>query len=100
MDLNEAKIKADFDLDKDIELGLKTLYSTRAGTMPLDREFGIKGDFLGETMPVLQNQYAVEIMTKTEKYEPRVFVRQVTVESDQKSGKVTPVIYLERGKET
>ena len=51
-------------------------------------------------MPVLQNQYAVEIMTKTEKYEPRVFVRQVTFESDQKSGKVTPVIYLERGKET
>ncbi|MCI5713670.1 MAG: GPW/gp25 family protein [Lachnospiraceae bacterium] len=95
MELNAAKITADFELDEDIVRNLNTLYSTRAGTMPLDRDFGIKGDFVGETLPIYQNQYAVEVMMKTEKYEPRVVVRQVKFETSE-DGEITPIILLEK----
>lgn len=96
MDINKPKINADFELDEDIVQSLNTLYTTRAGTVPLDRDFGIIADFVGETIPIFQNQYAVEIMMKTEKYEPRVFVRQVTFEVDSDSGVITPIIQLEK----
>lgn len=98
MELNTAKIKTDDALSADVLQSLNNLYSTRAGTQPLDREFGIKGDFVGETLPIYQNQYAVEIMKKTETYEPRVYVSQVTFEADI-DGKITPIIHLEKARE-
>lgn len=98
MELNTAKIKTEDALSTDVLQSLSNLYSTRAGTQPLDREFGIKGDFVGETLPIYQNQYAVEIMKKTEKYEPRVYVSQVTFETDV-DGKITPIICLKKARE-
>ena len=47
-------------------------------------------------MPVAKNELAVEIIQKTQIYEPRVKVKQVLFDSEPESGKMRPVIYVER----
>ena len=55
----------------DIKRCLECLYQTAEGTCPLDREFGLNTDFVGMPMDVAKSQFAVEIIDKTDRYEPR-----------------------------
>lgn len=82
----------------DILKCLKTLYSTKEGTQPLDREFGLSTDFIGKPIPVAEALFTVEVMSKTEMYEPRVRVSNVTFVANS-DGKVSPTIHLEEGEE-
>lgn len=80
----------------DIRRCLSTLYSTREGTQPLDRKFGLNADFIGKPIPVAQNLLAFEIIQKTEIYEKRVVVKSVTYNHEAESGKLVPVVHLTR----
>lgn len=94
-----ANIEYDFYAEEiaDIDLCLRTLYGTQAGTVPLDREFGIDYDgIVGMPHDVATNALALEIITKTEKYEPRVEVEEVTAVFDSKAGKLIPTIKITR----
>ena len=63
---------------KDVILCLTTLLSVRAGSQPLDREFGIEYDgIVGYPDPIAQNTLSVEIMDKVSRYEPRAEVDSV-----------------------
>ena len=52
-------------------------YQTAEGTCPLDREFGLNTDFVGMPMDVAKSQFAVEIIDKTDRYEPRATVKDI-----------------------
>lgn len=67
---------ADGDI-ADIKRCLECLYQTAEGTCPLDREFGLNTDFVGMPMDVAKSQFAVEIISKTDKYEPRAMVKDI-----------------------
>ena len=54
----------------DIKRCLECLYQTAEGTCPLDREFGLNTDFVGMPMDV-------EIIDKTDRYEPRATVKDI-----------------------
>ena len=54
----------------DIKRCLECLYQTAEGTCPLDREFGLN-------MDVAKSQFAVEIIDKTDRYEPRATVKDI-----------------------
>lgn len=84
---------------EDIRSCLSALYSMREGTQPMDRNFGLSTEFVGKPLPVAKNELAVEIIQKTQFYEPRVKVKQVLFESDPESGKLHPVVYVEGSKE-
>lgn len=84
---------------EDIRSCLSALYSVREGTQPMDRNFGLSTEFVGKPLPVAKNELAVEIIQKTQFYEPRVKVKQVLFESDPESGKLHPVVYVEGSKE-
>lgn len=56
---------------------LRTLLMTPAGSVPLDRNFGINQTALGYPMEAAQSMLAAEIMEKVMKYEPRVSVPEV-----------------------
>ena len=56
----------------DIKRCLECLYQTAEGTCPLDREFG-----LNTPMDVAKSQFAVEIIDKTDRYEPRATVKDI-----------------------
>ena len=56
---------------------LRNLLMTPAGTVPLDRDFGINQAMLGMPLDVAQSLLAVEIIDKVDRYEPRVSVTEV-----------------------
>lgn len=57
---------------------VKTIMSTVLGTVPLDRAFGIDGEFVDQPLPVAQARAAAAMVTAVEKWEPRVQVQKIT----------------------
>ena len=85
------------DIDEDIVRCLNMLYSTRAGSQPMLRDFGIDYDgVVGSPMEVAKNKLALEIIEKTEKYEPRVTVDSVDFKAEVENGKLIPIIHIEK----
>lgn len=79
--------------NKDILQDLRTLFSITAGTVVLDRDFGIETDMLSLPMEIAMNDFSVEAMEKVDRYVPRVMVDEVTWnKSDFSQGILTPVI--------
>lgn len=77
---------------EDIRKCLTALYAVRAGEQPLDRDFGIDGDFLDKPLPTAQNMFALEVIKKTQLYEKRVEVEKVEYQFAE--GRMIPQIYL------
>lgn len=95
VDFGSAEIELN-DEDEEIVRNLRHLYSTRTGERPLDREFGLDIDLVGLPMEVAENEYAVEIVEKTERYEPRVEVEEVTFKQVAEAGILIPHIKLKK----
>lgn len=75
---------------------IKNILSIPAGSIPLARELGLKWSILSQIPPDLENDYATEIITKVERYEPRVLVREVAFEYKE-GGEVKVNIVLKEG---
>lgn len=71
---------------------LTTLFSTRAGSQPADREFGISWECLDEIPEVAESLFFLEAVKKVGRYEPRAEVSDVTYSYD--GGEIRPHIYL------
>lgn len=56
---------------------LKVLYSTRAGELGLDRDFGISMDAVDCPIAVAKALISAEIVRKTKRYETRVEVTRI-----------------------
>lgn len=83
---------------EDIKRCIKNLYLTRAGSQPLDREFGIDYDCaVGVPLDVAKNQLTLEYIEKTARYEPRVAVDSVDYKIDAVSGQLIPTVHLVKG---
>lgn len=98
------KYRLDFNFttkeDMDIKRCLDNLYSTRAGSQPMDREFGIDyNGVVGMSLDVAKNKLALEIISKTEIYEPRVVVDSVDFSVESSSGALIPIIHILKGDE-
>ena len=95
----DVEIRFDYDSPEaeDIRRCLNTLYSTREGSQPLDRDFGLDWGFVDKPLPVAQQEYAFEVVRKTRVYEPRVDVKEVTYAFDGESGRMRPVVLLTKG---
>lgn len=96
MEINWKELKiqtvGEKDLLKEIVEHLSYLYQTAVGSIPLDREFGIDQSFLSYPLPIAENMCSVEMIEKTERYEPRVLVESVSFEEAE--GKLIPVIQI------
>lgn len=101
IDIKNVKIRFDYNSPEaeDILRCLQTLYSTRKGSQPLDRNLGLDWSFIDKPLPVAQQEYAFEVIKQTRAYEPRVDVKEITYEFNELSGEMTPVITLTKGGE-
>lgn len=91
--------KAEIELNggnKDLIRNLQHLYSTRTGERPLDREFGLNIEIIGLPMDVAKSEYALEVIDKTERYEPRVEVEEVIFKQVEEDGVLIPHIKLKK----
>lgn len=79
---------------EDIKICIETLLSVRAGSQPLDREFGIDYEKAVSYPPnVVENILSVEIIEKIKKYEPRVSVDSVQFSSSE-NGNFYPCVHF------
>ena len=65
------------DAMAELDRKLALLYSTREGTMPLDREFGINMDFVDMPPEAAKSLYTAEVTEKVAKFIPTVRVQEV-----------------------
>lgn len=92
------KIDISFDYLKsseasEINRNLNTLYSTPIGSCGLYRDFGIDWTLVDCPIELAKQNLAIEIIEKTEKYEPRVKVEEVTYEQDV-NGNLRPKVVI------
>lgn len=62
---------------EDIIRCIRNLALTPAGTVPLDRNFGIDNSFKGLPYETAKTFLAVELINKIYKYEPRASVKEI-----------------------
>ncbi len=95
--LFDFKLEYTFEDDKLAELDrqLTLLLSTQAGTMPLDREFGIQMDFVDKPPEVVKSLYTAEVTKKIPQFIQWVRVYEVTWEYGEQ-GHIKPKVVITR----
>lgn len=81
---------------------IRTVLSTRKGSVPLDREFGLDWSYIDSTMQEARPRYVAEVARQVEKYVPRVKVVEVTFKArpgEIVDGKLFPVVRVAIRKE-
>ena len=75
----DFKLEYTFSDDRlaDIDRQLNLLLTTRVGTMPLDREFGLAMDYLDRPAAVAKSLYVAELVEKVGTFLPAIRVREV-----------------------
>ena len=77
---------------EELDRQLALLLSTRAGTMPLDREFGLNMDFVDMPPEVAKSLYTAEVTEKVAKFIPTVRVQEVTWSSGGQGNLIAKVV--------
>jgi phage baseplate assembly protein W len=82
------------DMDEAESIGrcLKNLYSTPAGSIPCDREFGLSWAGVDMVQEEMEAVYGLELLQKTDKYEPRV--KAVGFEFRHGNGEVEVIVEI------
>lgn len=78
---------------EEIKENLELLYSTASGTCPGDRNFGLDQSFESCPVNVAQNLFALEVIEKTELYEGRAEILDITF-TQAEDGNLTPGIII------
>lgn len=81
MNLFTSDFQIQYDLSgaaaTELDARLSLLLTTREGTMPLDREFGIAMDFLDLPPETAKSLYTAEVTKKVAKFIPEVRVKEI-----------------------
>ena len=95
--LFDFKLEYTFGDDKLAELDrqLALLLSTPAGTMPLDREFGIQMNFVDKPPEVVKSLYTAEVTKKVPQFIPWVRVYEV-IWGYGEQGHIKPKVVITR----
>lgn len=88
----EFNIRGEMEEQEDIIRCLRNLIMTPAGTVPLDRDFGLDQSFLGYPIDVAQNLLAIEIIDKVARYEPRASVSEVELSGNAEGQIIAKVV--------
>lgn len=76
-----------------------TLLNIRAGSQPMDRQFGMSFDFVGSPLDVATNMYALEVAEKFQMYIPEAEIKGMEFSYDETEGKIIPHMIIGRREE-
>ena len=74
---------------------VRTILTTRKGTVPLDRDFGLAFTFLDSPVNATMEIIKQEVFQAIRKYEPRAKVKQISFKNDPMIGKIYPTVTVE-----
>lgn len=79
-----------------LEQEIRLLLSTRKGSVPLDRDYGVSWDYVDLPLPEAMPYMISEIAGQLEKYVPRIKVRDIVFKSaDPLEGILQPTVTVE-----
>ena len=79
-----------------LEQEIRMLLSTRKGSVPLDRDYGLTWEYVDLPMPEAMPWMIAEIAGQLEKYVPRIRVRDIVFKSDDPvEGILQPTVTVE-----
>ncbi len=87
---------------REILQNVRTILSTRKGSVPLDRDFGLTWTHIDKPMPVAKMLMRSEVIDAIEEYEPRTTVVSVDFDEDTASamdGILKPRVVVQIGEE-
>ena len=73
---------------------VRDILTTRKGTQPLDRDFGIALDFLDSPVVKTRGMAEQDCFMALRKYEPRAILKEIRWNTDLTSGKFWPDILI------
>ena len=71
---------------EEIAQNVRMILSTAAGTVPLDREFGVDGNLIDLPVGAAQAKMTAEIATAVNRFEPRARVKSVKYSGEPADG--------------
>ncbi len=74
---------------------ISMILSTKKGTVPMYREFGLPMDFVDKPIPIAKTLIVSEVTEALRKFEPRATVIDIKFESEDITGKVIPVVEVD-----
>lgn len=74
---------------------ISMILSTKQGTVPMYREFGLPMNFVDKPAPVARTLMVAEITEAIKRFEPRATVLDIAFKSDDITGKVIPAVEVE-----
>lgn len=85
-------------IDEATEIGqnVTALAVTPKGTVPLDRNMGLSMKYIDRPMRIAASMFEAELITAVDDYESRVQVTDVTTEMEEITGRMVPVVEVER----
>lgn len=87
---------------REILQNVRTILSTRKGSVPLDRDFGLTWEHIDKPLPVARMLMRSEVIDIIERYEPRAQVESVDFEetpTDEMDGILRPRVVVRIGEE-
>ncbi len=82
------------DTVRSILQNIRIILTTRKGSVPLYREFGLDMGFLDRPEPLARVMMISQVKEAIEEFEPRVRVTDIVINSGG-NGKLTPVVEVE-----
>ena len=83
------------DVIPEVMQNVRTLLTTRRGTVPMDRDFGISQEFLDSPINKTRAKAEQEIFLQMKKYEPRAILKQIVWDANVIAGQVWPTVRVE-----
>jgi phage baseplate assembly protein W len=80
---------------QEVMQNVRMILTTRRGTVPLNRDFGISFEFLDSPINTTRAKAEQEIFLQLKKYEPRAILKQIMWETDVVSGQILPMVKVE-----
>ena len=79
----------------EIMQNVRMILTTRKGTVPLDRNFGVSFEYLDAPVSVARGKMEQEVFQAIRKYEPRAIIRKIDYDFDPEAGHIKPNVKIE-----
>ena len=84
------------DTVKSVLQNIAIILSTRQGSVPMYREFGLPMQFIDKPMPVARTMMIAEVQEAIDRFEPRARVTSITLAYDESApGRLVPTVEVE-----
>ncbi len=82
------------NLEKSVRQNIEMILSTKQGSVPMYREFGLPMEFVDRPVSIIEPMIVAEITEAIDKFEPRAKVLNVEIE-EESPGRIIPIVEVE-----